>query len=211
MTTVSLCETFTSIQGESSWVGLSCFFIRLAGCNLRCRYCDTACAYADGRPVAVRELVAQAGASPAPLVEITGGEPLLQAGFRELSLGLRDLAGKRVLVETNGSMDISLAPERVIVIMDVKCPGSGQDRAMDLRNVERLRPCDEVKFVLTDERDYDWARRFVEEHRLTSRCNAVFFSPVFGVLDPKRLAEWIVRDGLSARLQAQFHKVLGVP
>lgn len=210
MTTVNVCETFISIQGESTFAGLSCFFIRLAGCNLRCRYCDTTYAYAPGSEAPIEQLVSESRAAKAAIVEITGGEPLLQPAFRELASALRDRGGKPVLVETNGSRDISVIPTGVIAIMDVKCPGSGESESMDPANIGRLRPQDEVKFVLTDRTDYEWARDFVKRHTLASRCHAVMFSPVFGVLTAKDLGQWILEDGLSVRLQVQLHKVLGI-
>ena len=210
MKTVNVAETFVSIQGESTYAGLTCFFIRLAGCNLRCRYCDTAYAYAPGRDVPVDELVAQGAASSAAIVEVTGGEPLLQPGFAGLAAGLRDRSGKPVLVETNGSLDISVVPKGVIAIMDIKCPGSGESEAMDTANLGRLRPEDEVKFVLGDRPDYEWAREFVKRHALHRICHAVLFSPVFGALDPRELGRWMIEDGVPTRLQVQLHKVLGV-
>jgi 7-carboxy-7-deazaguanine synthase len=208
MGTVNIYETFQGIQGESTWAGTLCFFIRLAGCNLRCNYCDTTYAYKPGKDVEISELVREAAASTAAIIEITGGEPLIQAGFRELAIELRDKTGKPVLVETNGSCDISLVPEGVITIMDIKCPGSGQNEAMDLANLKRLRRRDEVKFVLSDRNDYDWAKQFVQSHSLVSVCN-VLFSPVFGILQADNLGRWIIRDGLPVRLQMQLHKIIG--
>jgi len=210
MATVNVCETFVSIQGESTYAGLSCYFIRLAGCNLRCRYCDTTYAYAPGLDVPVPDLVAKCRASKAAIVEITGGEPLLQPGFRELAAALRDQGGKPVLVETNGSMDISAIPAGVVAIMDVKWPGSGVSEAMDSANIGRLRPQDEVKFVLSDRQDYEWAGDFVRRHSLATRCHAVLFSPVFGKLPAKEVGQWILDDGLPVRVQAQLHKMLGM-
>ncbi len=210
MATVNVCETFESIQGESTWAGLLCFFIRLSGCNLRCKYCDTTHAYTSGRDVEIAKLTEEVAASKAAIVEITGGEPLLQPGFRELAIQLRDSTGKPILVETNGSLDISVVPDEVITIMDVKCPGSGQSHAMNLANIKRLRSKDEVKFVLSDRADYDWAKDFVLTHDLTSICGAVLFSPVFGLLKADDLGKWIVKDGLPVRLQMQLHKIVGM-
>ena len=210
MATVNICETFVSIQGESTYVGLSCYFIRLAGCNLRCRYCDTTYAYAPGVEAPIPDLVIECRGNKAAIVEITGGEPLLQPGFRELAAGLRDQGGKPVLVETNGSLDISAVPAGVITIMDVKCPASGVSEAMDPANIGRLRPQDEVKFVLSDRKDYEWARDFVKRHNLATRCHAVLFSPAFGRLPAKEVGQWIIDDGLPVRVQVQLHKVLGM-
>jgi 7-carboxy-7-deazaguanine synthase len=210
MTSVDVCETYESIQGESSYAGRPCFFIRLAGCNLRCRYCDTPQAYGPGRPVAVTALVEQVRASSVPLAEITGGEPLLQEGFPRLAESLSDVPGKTVLVETNGSCDISSVPEGVVTIMDMKCPGSGQSQAMDMRNLERLRAVDEVKFVIGDRTDYEWARELVVRHGLADRCRAVFFNPVFARDAGGNLARWIIGDALNVRLQVQLHKVVNM-
>lgn len=210
MSAVTVHECFTSLQGESSYSGLPCFFIRLTGCNLRCTYCDTKYAYEGGEVVEVGELVEKARTSPVPLVEITGGEPLLQDGFSELAHGLRDNAGKRVIVETNGSMDIAAIPEDVVAIMDIKCPGSGHSHFMDWDNIGKLRAYDEVKFVLGTRNDYEWAKALVKEDDLSRRCHAVFFSPVSGVLDAGELAGWLADDGVPVRLQVQLHKVIGV-
>jgi len=210
MSTVNICETFTSIQGESSYAGLSCFFIRLSGCNLRCKYCDTVYAYKSGKDVAVGKLVEKAVASGAALIEITGGEPLLQPGFRDLAVALRDKTGGKVFVETNGSLDISVIPDNVIAVMDIKCPASGESGKMDLSNIGRMRPYDEVKFVLSNRGDYDWAVKLVKRYKLTYVCNSVFFSPVYGVLDAKKLGKWILKDKQGVRLGVQLHKVIGV-
>jgi 7-carboxy-7-deazaguanine synthase len=208
---VELCETFVSIQGESTFAGLRCHFIRLSGCNLRCRYCDTLRAYGPGRVVRVSELVDEAVATDAAMCEITGGEPLLQAGFPELAARLRDATGRPVLVETNGSRDISCIPEGVVAIVDVKTPGSGESARADLANLDRLRAADEVKFVLTDRMDYEWSRALVRERNLTTRCRAVHFSPVWGCLDASLLAGWILEDSLRVRLHIQLHKLLELP
>ena len=163
---VDLYETFLSIQGESSYAGLPCFFVRLAGCNLACRYCDTPEARGTGTRRSIASIVEEATAAKAPITEITGGEPLLQEGFACLAVALRDQSGKKVLVETNGALDISIIPEGVTAIMDVKCPGSGESGSFDPANLQRLRSADEVKFVLSDRKDYEWARDFVVSHTL---------------------------------------------
>lgn len=214
MTTVDLFETFVSIQGESTYAGLSCFFVRLAGCNLDCAYCDSprARTAAGGRTAGVDELVEACRASSAAIVEITGGEPLLQPGFRALAEALCGSCGGRpVLVETNGSLDLSLIPAGAIAIMDVKTPGSGMGGRMDPGNIGRLRPHDEVKFVIIDHADYEWAAEFVRRHRLADKCHAVLFSPAWGRLDPGTLAGWLLKDALPVRLQVQLHKLLGLP
>lgn len=208
---VFVTEVFASIQGESTWAGLPCFFVRLSGCNLRCGYCDTTHAYPQGRKTSVALLVKRFAASAAALAEITGGEPLAQPGFRDLAAGLAKVAkGRPVLVETNGSLDISVIPADVIAVMDVKCPGSGESAAMDPGNLARLRLRDEVKFVVGDRRDFDWARRLVVKHKLHERCHAVLFSPVHGKLGAETLASWVLSSGLPVRVQCQLHKVLGV-
>ncbi len=208
-TTVRVTEAFVSLQGESTWAGLPCFFIRLSGCNLRCRYCDTRHAYEEGAETPVSELVEAFVKSGVPLVEITGGEPLLQPGFADLAAGLLPHGGT-VLVETNGSRDLSVVPAGVIAIMDLKCPGSGESDAMDFGNIGRLRPCDEVKFVIGDRGDFEWACGLVERHHLAGRCRAVLFSPVFGALAAGVLGEWILAARLPVRLQLPLHKVLGI-
>lgn len=209
-TVVNVCETFTSIQGESSYAGLPCYFIRLAGCNLRCSYCDTRYAYGQGEECSIDALVAEWRASRAAVVEITGGEPLLQPGFRRLAEALRDSSTRPVLVETNGSLDIRIVPSEVIAIIDVKCPGSGTCAAMDFDNLYRLRPQDELKFVITDRADYVWARELLECHRLPSRVRMIFFSVATGFLEPQLLAQWILEDGLPVRFQLQWHKLIGL-
>ena len=210
MICVEVCETFTSIQGESTYAGMPCFFIRLAGCNLRCSYCDTPQARGSGVKTPVDDLVAEAAAGAFPLVEITGGEPLLQEAYEVLARRLATETAKTVLVETNGSLDISLVPDEAVIVMDIKCPGSGENSAMDWANLERLRPWDEVKFVISDRSDFDWARGIVERHALDACCRAVFFSPAEGRVAAEELANWMVADPLPVRLGIQIHKTLGL-
>jgi 7-carboxy-7-deazaguanine synthase len=211
METVRVSEMFTSIQGESTYAGWTCFFVRLAGCNLHCAYCDTPQAReATGNETAVSEIVDRAAAARAAMVEITGGEPLVQEGFPALARALLAGAGKTVLVETNGSRDLSLIPDGAIAIVDIKTPGSGEADSFDAANLDRLRPYDEIKFVLCDRPDYEWAARRVRERELTHRCRAVHFSPAWGALDPRELAGWMIEDGLDVRLQVQLHRTLGM-
>lgn len=210
MAVVKVYETFCSVQGESSFAGQVCFFIRLAGCNLRCGYCDSADAYEGGEERDLDDLFRESVLAEGRLVEITGGEPLLQESFPELAELLCQKSRKTVLVETNGSCDISLIPEKAIAIVDVKCPSSGESGSFDHKNISRLRPRDEVKFVLGDRTDYDWAVDFIRKNEIGRRCSEVLFSPVHGVLDPGELANWMIRDGLDVRLQLQLHKLLGV-
>jgi 7-carboxy-7-deazaguanine synthase len=210
MRTVEVCETFVSIQGESSFAGLPCFFIRLAGCNLRCDYCDTIHAYGPGRKTSIDELANTCADADTTICEITGGEPLLQQEFLILATSLRDKSGKTVLVETNGSRDISVVPDGVVTIMDVKCPGSGEHESFDAGNIGRLRKTDEVKFVIKDRRDYEFARGVVSANNLVDVCNAVFFNPVHGAPGSGELGGWVLADGLKVRVQVQLHKVLGM-
>ncbi|MCX6993518.1 MAG: radical SAM protein [Kiritimatiellaeota bacterium] len=214
---LQICETFVSIQGESTFAGRPCFFIRLTGCNLRCSYCDTTYAFDGGTPKTIPQLVDEFRASGLTLVEVTGGEPLIQSGTPAL---LKALQAARpdavVLVETNGSRDISVIPPGVIAIMDIKCPASGVGRtsgagaAFDWQNLERLRPQDEVKFVISDRADFDWAVRMVNEHAIASKCQAVLFSPVSGRVEPVALAQWLLASRVSARLNLQLHKLAGL-
>jgi 7-carboxy-7-deazaguanine synthase len=210
MTTIEVCETFVSIQGESTYSGFSCFFVRLSGCNLSCAYCDTPQARTPGAHVSIQSVVDDCVASRATIAEITGGEPLLQPGFVELAVALRDKTGKKVLVETNGSQNISIVPEGVIAVMDVKTPGSGMSYAMNMDNLARLRPYDEVKFVLADPSDYKWAKAIVLERNLHTACHAVLFGTASASVPHDLLAQWIIDDGLPVRLHAQMHRLIGV-
>lgn len=208
---VDIAEIFVSLQGESSYAGLGCFFVRLAGCNLRCGYCDTPAALVPaGNNVRIGEVVEQARESGMPIVEITGGEPLLQPGFADLAGELVRLAGVTLLVETNGSLDIGLIPRDAVTVMDVKCPGSGAADSFDADNIGRLRQQDEVKFVLADRRDYEFACDFLRKHALISRVRYVHFSPVAGRLDAAELGGWILEDRLPVRLQLQLHRILAM-
>lgn len=206
---LQVCETFTSIQGESTYAGTPCFFIRLTGCNLRCAYCDTTYAYSGGLSKKVAQLVREFRLSKAKLVEVTGGEPLLQRGTRALLKALaKARADATVLIETNGSQDISVIPPEVVTILDIKCPTSGASAQMDWRNLERLREHDEVKFVISNRADFEWAARLVRKYSLASKCLAVLFSPAFGRCQPAELARWLIASRLNARLNLQLHKLL---
>lgn len=204
-------EIFHSIQGESSFAGWPCTFIRLSGCNLRCRYCDTQYAYEEGETLGISEVINRIESYSCNLVEVTGGEPLLQDGAPQL-VGELVRLGFHVLVETNGSMDISVLDPRSIAIMDVKCPSSGQSQHNDLENFARLRPADEVKFVIADRVDYEFAKALV--HGMLpgeGKRNVTHFSPVFGLMEPSRLVEWILHDRLCVRLNLQLHKLIWGP
>jgi 7-carboxy-7-deazaguanine synthase len=208
--TIEICETFTSIQGESSFVGRPCFFIRCSGCNLDCNYCDTELAHETGYSRNIGDLVAEARASKASIIEITGGEPLMQEGFQKLATGLRDGAGKPVLVETNGSYDISIVPQGVTAIVDVKCPGSGEEGSFNEANLEKLGDDVELKFVLSGRADFEWARDYVKTKELEGKCREIHFSPVSGKLDTSELVGWVLEEGLNVRVGVQWHKLTGV-
>lgn len=208
---LQVSETFVSIQGESTFAGWPCFFIRLTGCNLRCSYCDTPGAFVGGASKSIPQLADEFRASGLTHVEVTGGEPLIQSGTPELLDALQAVRPDAVvLVETNGSQDISMVPSGIIAVMDIKCPASGADVAMNWQNLERLRPQDEVKFVISDRADFDWAARIVGAHQLASKCRAVLFSPVLGRVEPAVLAEWLVASRIPARLNLQLHKLMGM-
>ena len=200
-------EIFYSIQGESSFTGRPCVFVRLTACDLRCRWCDTPYAFTEGAPASLDEVVARVESYGCPLVEITGGEPLLQTDVYPLMRRLID-AGKTVLLETGGHMDISRVPDAVVKVVDVKCPGSGEVERNDWANLDRLANHDEVKFVIQDRTDYEFARDVVHRYRLERRCAGALFSPVHGVLDPAELSAWVLRDRVPARVQVQLHKYL---
>lgn len=204
-------EIFHSIQGESSYAGLPCVFIRLTGCNLRCSYCDTRYAYDEGEARETGQVLETVSRFGCRLVEITGGEPLLQEETPALA-GLLLENGHTVLVETNGSMDIGILDPRCVRIVDVKCPSSGMAGRNDPRNLRRLTERDELKFVLGCREDYEFAKRTVQENlsSAAARCT-VNFSPVFGALPPRTLAEWMLQDRLPARLNLQLHKIIWDP
>lgn len=203
-------EIFHSIQGESSYAGLPCVFVRLAGCDLRCSWCDTAYAFHEGTRREVGEVVQEVGAYGCRLVEITGGEPLLQADVYPLMQKLID-AGHEVLLETGGQVSTERVPADVVRIMDVKCPGSGMADRVDWANLDRLGPADEVKFVLADRADYDYAKAVLARHRLAGRVANVLLSPVYGRLHPAELSQWVLADRLPVRVQLQVHKYIWGP
>jgi 7-carboxy-7-deazaguanine synthase len=203
-------EIFYSIQGESTHAGRPCVFVRLTACDLRCTWCDTAYAFDEGRKRTIDDVVQDVEAYGCPLVEVTGGEPLLQEDVYPLMERL--LAGGRtVLLETGGHRSIARVPRDVVKIVDVKCPGSGEAAHNDWDNLERLAPHDQVKFVIQDRADYEFARDVLRRHNLANRAAAVLLSPVHGVLDPRTLSEWILGDALPARLQVQLHKYVWTP
>jgi 7-carboxy-7-deazaguanine synthase len=203
-------EMYVSVQGESTHTGRPCAFVRLTACDLRCSWCDTPYAFTGGKKMSVDEVVAAVEQLRCPLVEITGGEPLLQADAIPLMQKLV-AAGHEVLVETGGHLPIDKLPAEVVAIMDVKCPGSGEAAKMHWPNLNALRAHDEVKFVIKDREDYEYARKVVRDHDLSSRTEAVLFSPVHGALPPADLAKWMLEDHLPVRLQLQQHKYVWDP
>jgi len=204
---IEICELFYSIQGESSYAGYPCFFIRLAGCNLRCTYCDTRYAFeGEHASYTVSQILAEMEKYPGVPVEVTGGEPLLQKGVYPLFDELL-ATGRTVLLETNGSISLAEVPTAVVKVLDIKCPGSGMHEKMDFTNFAFLGPQDEIKFVMGSREDYAWAMDVLEAYRLQDQVT-VAFSPVTPLLQPSRLAEWMLADRLPVRLQLQLHTIL---
>jgi 7-carboxy-7-deazaguanine synthase len=202
-------EIYASVQGESTHAGRPCTFIRTTTCNQRCRYCDTAYAFTEGEPMHIDDVVREALVKGTGLVEITGGEPLLQPLFTKLCERLLQ-AGCEVLVETGGSRDTSCVPAGVKVILDIKTPGSGEEHANDYGNLNRLRAGDEIKFVLTSAQDYGWARDLIRRERLHERAT-VLLSPAWKLVDPQELVQWMLADNVPARLNLQVHKYIWPP
>ena len=207
---LTIYEIYASIQGESTHVGRPCVFVRLAACDLRCRWCDTPYAFTGGQKRAVSDVVTEVERFDCKVVEITGGEPLLQRDVYPLIERLLE-HGHEVLVETGGHIPIDDLPDPVVAIVDVKCPGSGEASKMHWPNLEGLSSHDEVKFVIADRADYDYAKDVVARYQLNERARAVLFSPVFGELAPAELAKWIIEDRLAVRLQLQAHKYIWSP
>ncbi len=207
---LTINEIYRSIQGESTWAGLPCVFVRLTFCDLRCTYCDTEYAFYEGKKQTLGEITDTVLAQHCPLVEITGGEPLLQKNVLPLMTLLAD-AGSTVLLETSGAHDISTVDPRVHRIMDLKTPGSGEVARNLFSNIEQLTQRDEVKFVIGSREDYEWSRAQLREHRLAERCRAVLFSPIFGRIEPREIVDWILADNLPVRFQLQMHKFIWTP
>lgn len=204
-----MIEVYASVQGESTFVGLPCVFVRLAGCNLRCTWCDSAWTFTGGTHRSIDDVVEEACGFGIDLVEVTGGEPLVHK--QAIPLMERLVArGKTVLLETSGSRDIGPVPPEVHVILDLKPPDSGEVASNLWSNIPKLRQKDEVKVVIASRRDYEWAREAVRAHGLIDRC-AVLFSPAFGLVDPKDIVDWILADGLRVRFQLQLHKFVWPP
>jgi 7-carboxy-7-deazaguanine synthase len=208
--TLTVNELYLSIQGESTWVGRPCVFVRLTFCDLRCTYCDTEYAFYEGKKRILGDILEAVATYDCRLVEITGGEPLLQKNVLPLMAMLCD-AGYTVLLETSGAHDISKVDARVHRIMDLKTPGSGEVDKNCWSNIDYLTLRDEVKFVMGSREDYEWAREKVQCYDLASRCYAVLFSPIFGRIDPRQIVEWILEDKLNVRFQLQMHKFIWSP
>jgi len=206
-----ITEIFYSIQGESSFAGRPCIFVRLTWCNLRCTWCDSEYTFSGGTEMAIEEVLKQVRQYPCRLVEITGGEPLVQK--KECLELVRHLCdnGYEVLIETSGSLDISPLDQRAVRILDIKCPGSGEEQRNRWENLDCLTTRDEIKFVIADRRDFDYAGEVIDRHRLAERHPAILFSPVWGVIDLRELSAWILEAGINARLQLQMHKYIWGP
>ena len=208
--TLTINEIYHSIQGESTWAGEPCVFVRLTFCDLRCNYCDTEYAFYEGKKQTLQEIATAVEAFKCPLVEITGGEPLLQKNVLPLMTMLIE-NGLTVLLETSGAHDISKIDRRVHRIMDLKTPGSGEAHRNLFSNIEHLTQRDEVKFVIGSREDYQWSREQLQHYNLSNRCRAVLFSPIFGRIAPREIVEWILADKLSVRFQLQMHKFIWAP
>ena len=203
-------EIFYSIQGESTYAGLPCLFIRLMGCDLRCTYCDTEYAFFEGTAKTLAEILSVAKEKGAKLIDVTGGEPLLQRNVHPLMSLLCD-EGYEVLIETSGAHDISKIDPRVKVIMDLKCPSSGESKRNRLENIPLLQKKDQLKFVMGTREDYEWLKGMIESHRLAEQVGAILVSPVFGKIDLQSMAKWILEDHLPVRFQVQLHKIIWEP
>lgn len=209
--TLRINEVYASVQGESTWAGLPCVFVRLARCNLRCRWCDTTYSFYGGEKRTLASILEEVEDFGIGLVEITGGEPLAQVECNDFAAELV-ARGHTVLIETSGSLPIDTLPPEVIRIMDLKCPGSGESKKNHWPNIDYLRADrDEVKFVIASRDDYEWSRDVVRRYTLDQRCKAVLFSPVFGEVDPKDIVDWILADHLPVRFQLQMHKFIWPP
>ena len=207
---LTINEIFYSVQGESSYAGRPCVFVRLTACDLRCSWCDTPYAFNEGGKRSLEDVLAEVDRIACPLVEVTGGEPLLQEDVYPLMQALLD-RGRTVLLETGGHRSIARVPQAVVTILDVKCPGSGEAAKTDWTNLDRLRPHDEVKFVIKDRADYDYARDVISRYGLAERAAAIHLSPVHDVMHPRTLSEWVLQDSLPVRVQLQLHKYIWDP
>ncbi|HTC20672.1 MAG TPA: radical SAM protein [bacterium] len=206
-TLLKINEIYLSLQGESTWAGLPCVFVRLTGCSLRCTWCDTAYAFFEGEDQGLEKILARVDSFGVKRVEITGGEPLEQEGVYPLMEALLTM-GYEVLLETSGAVDVGRVPGEVVKIMDIKCPGSGEDSRNHWANLEKLVPRqDEIKFVLKDKADYDYAKKIIERHGLAEKFT-LLFSPSHDELEASQLSEWMLQDKVPARLNLQLHKYI---
>jgi 7-carboxy-7-deazaguanine synthase len=208
-TGMQITEIYKSIQGESSFSGLPCVFVRTTGCDLRCSWCDSEFTFSGGTRMSVEEILAEVERLDCRLVELTGGEPLLQREIHQLATALAD-RGHTVLIETGGHRDISGLDSRVIRIMDLKCPASGECEKNLWSNLEHLRPTDEVKFVIANRADYEWTRRTIVEHSLDTKAR-LLISTAFGLIEPQTVVGWMLEDKLPGRFQLQLHKYIWEP
>ena len=203
---IKINEIYLSVQGESTHTGLPCIFIRLTGCNLRCSWCDTAYAFHEGKNMSIDEILQKVENFGIHLVEITGGEPLMQDNVYTLMRRLIE-KGYKVMLETGGSISLERVPKDVIKIMDLKCPGSGEQDKNNLDNLKLLAPHDEVKFVILDKKDYEWSRDIIKKYKINETAH-ILLSPVFDKLELKEMVKWILEDRLPVRLQTQLHKII---
>jgi len=203
---IKINEIYLSVQGESTHTGLPCIFIRLTGCNLRCSWCDTAYAFYEGKNMSIDEILQKVEIFGVHLVEITGGEPLMQDNVYTLMKRLIE-KGYKVMLETGGSISLERVPKDVIKIMDLKCPGSGEQDKNNLDNLKLLAPHDEVKFVILDKKDYEWSRDIIKKYKINETAH-ILLSPVFDKLKLKEMVKWILEDRLPVRLQTQLHKII---
>ena len=202
-------EIYKSIQGESTYMGLPCTFIRLTYCNLRCSYCDTEYAFYEGKDIDIDTIILKVNKLKTKLVEVTGGEPLVQDGCINLLYKLIE-NGNKVLIETGGALSIEKIPKEVIVILDIKCPSSNMSDKNLWSNIKLLKKEDQVKFVIGDRNDYDWTKNIIDKYNLNSKCE-ILFSPVFNKIKPKQIVDWIIDDNLDVRFQLQIHKFIWEP
>ena len=203
---IKINEIYLSVQGESTHTGLPCVFIRLTGCNLRCSWCDTVYAFHEGKNMSIDEILQKVANFGIHLVEITGGEPLMQDNVYTLMRRLIE-SGYKVMLETGGSISLERVPKDVIKIMDLKCPGSGEQEKNNLDNLKLLVPHDEVKFVILDRKDYEWSRDIIKRYKINETAH-ILISPVFDKLELKEIVKWILKDRLPVRLQTQLHKII---
>jgi 7-carboxy-7-deazaguanine synthase len=203
---IKINEIYLSVQGESSHTGLPCVFVRLTGCNLRCVWCDTAYSFHEGKTQSIDQTLEEVKKFGVNLVEITGGEPLMQEGVYPLMNALLK-SGYQVMLETGGSLSLNKVPRDVIKIMDLKCPGSGEHKKNNLDNLKLLAPHDEIKFVILDRQDYEWSRDLIKKYKINETA-PILFSPVYDKLELKEMVKWILEDRLPVRLQTQLHKII---